>query len=61
MNVNGGKPNNVARSVMINMKGLIKSRICDRCDNIMEEMQPCHLKCFNCGAEMDCSEKGLTW
>ena len=47
--------------VSINMKDMIKSRMCDRCGETMKEIQPCHLKCFNCGAEMDCSEKGLVW
>jgi len=36
-------------------------KTCMKCFNYMEEIQPCHLKCFNCGAEMDCSDKGFVW
>ena len=38
-----------------------KNKMCDRCFGTMKEIQPCHLKCFNCGAEMDCSDKGFIW
>jgi hypothetical protein len=35
--------------------------ICMKCFDIMEEMSPCHLRCPNCGCEMDCSDKGGIW
>jgi hypothetical protein len=34
---------------------------CPRCGFKMKHLQPCHMMCPNCGAHMDCSEKGLTW
>jgi len=34
---------------------------CPRCGFEMKHMQACHMICPNCGAHMDCSEKGLTW
>ena len=57
----GGRTYNAVKDASTNMKDMIKSRMCDRCGETMKEIQPCHLKCFNCGAEMDCSEKGLVW
>jgi hypothetical protein len=27
----------------------------------MKNITACHLRCSNCGSEMDCSDKGLTW
>jgi hypothetical protein len=29
---------------------------CLRCGHEMKDIQPCHLKCFNCGSEIDCSD-----
>jgi Zn finger protein HypA/HybF involved in hydrogenase expression len=34
---------------------------CLRCGFEMKYMQACHMICPNCGAHLDCSEKGLTW
>ncbi|MCL5404287.1 MAG: hypothetical protein M1125_00385 [Candidatus Marsarchaeota archaeon] len=34
---------------------------CLLCGHSMLRMQACHLKCPNCGAEMDCSDKGFIW
>jgi predicted RNA-binding Zn-ribbon protein involved in translation (DUF1610 family) len=34
---------------------------CPRCGFEMKHMQACHMICPNCGAHLDCSEKGLTW
>jgi len=36
-------------------------KVCQICGYTMETIQPCHLRCPNCGATQDCSEKGLTW
>tara|TARA_R110002020_G_scaffold64430_4_gene170974 strand:+ start:7820 stop:7963 length:144 start_codon:yes stop_codon:yes gene_type:complete len=30
--------------------------ICPRCGTAMAKIQPCHEKCMNCGAEIDCSD-----
>ncbi len=38
-----------------------KQYVCIRCGFEMIEMTVCHLKCFRCGAEYDCSDKGLFW
>jgi len=35
--------------------------VCIRCGYEMTEMTVCHLKCFRCGAEHDCSDKGSFW
>ena len=35
--------------------------ICPRCAFEMGELSACHLRCTNCGAEMDCSDKGSVW
>ena len=35
--------------------------ICIRCGFNMIEISTCHLKCFNCGAEYDCTDKGIFW
>ena len=35
--------------------------VCPICNDSMKNIQPCHIKCFNCGAEMDCSDKGSVW
>ncbi len=34
---------------------------CPRCEFEMEELSACHLRCDNCGSEMDCSDKGSVW
>ena len=34
---------------------------CFICGHNMKSIQSCHLKCLNCGSEMDCSDKGWTW
>jgi len=36
-------------------------KTCMICDEDMSDITPCHLKCFNCGAEMDCTDKGFVW
>ena len=38
-----------------------KRYLCMRCGYEMTEMTVCHLKCFRCGAEHDCSDKGNFW
>jgi len=35
--------------------------ICIRCGFAMRELSVCHLKCFKCGSEYDCSDKGNFW
>src|SRR2546428_116104 len=32
---------------------------CPRCDKVMISMQSCHMISANCGAHLDCSDKGL--
>ncbi len=34
---------------------------CPRCEEKMTAMQSCHLICTNCGAHLDCSDKGTFW
>ena len=34
---------------------------CPVCGKIMTEIQACHLLCRNCGAVLDCSDKGVFW
>lgn len=34
---------------------------CERCNNEMDSLSACHLRCPNCGVEYDCSDKGSTW
>lgn len=34
---------------------------CIRCGFKMEELSVCHIKCFRCGAELTCSDKGNYW
>ncbi len=34
---------------------------CPRCNGKMTEVRTCHLRCGMCGAEYDCSDKGLLW
>jgi len=33
-----------------------QEEICPRCEKVMQELQTCHHRCFNCGAEVDCSD-----
>ncbi|MFZ1076809.1 MAG: hypothetical protein WAN47_05200 [Nitrosotalea sp.] len=40
------------------MKEQIK---CPRCERMMTSMQACHMICTNCGAHLDCSDKGSFW
>jgi len=42
-------------------KGETTSEVCEQCGFLMEELQPCHLRCPNCGSHMDCSDKGTVW
>jgi len=34
---------------------------CPRCNEIMLDVQACHLICPRCGSHMDCSDKGSVW
>lgn len=34
---------------------------CPRCGTKMDDMQACHMVCGNCGAHLDCSDKGSFW
>ncbi|MDQ2685379.1 MAG: hypothetical protein M3Y25_06010 [Thermoproteota archaeon] len=34
---------------------------CVRCGSLMGEISACHLRCFTCGAELTCSDKGNFW
>jgi len=34
---------------------------CERCGEEMKYLNACHLVCPNCGAHMDCSDKGSVW
>jgi transcription elongation factor Elf1 len=34
---------------------------CPRCNEVMSSLQACHLICKNCGAHLDCSDKGSYW
>ena len=34
---------------------------CPRCGNAMIDIQACHMLCCNCGAHLDCSDKGSYW
>ena len=43
------------------MKYNMKVITCFRCGYDMTQIQVCHLRCLNCGTEMDCSDKGLVW
>ena len=31
---------------------------CPKCESKMVDMQACHMFCPNCGAHLDCSDKG---
>ena len=34
---------------------------CPKCNEIMLDVQACHLICPRCGSHMDCSDKGSVW
>lgn len=34
---------------------------CPKCGFDMKKMTACHLICPNCGAHLDCSDKGSFW
>ena len=34
---------------------------CPICGHTMDRMQACHLHCNNCGAVLDCTDKGTFW
>jgi len=34
---------------------------CPRCEEVMLDVQTCHLLCPRCGGHMDCSDKGAVW
>ena len=41
---------------------IMKEKItCPKCENKMVDMQACHMFCPNCGAHLDCSDKGNYW
>ena len=33
-----------------------KTQQCPRCERDMADIQACHWRCTNCGAEIDCSD-----
>lgn len=35
--------------------------VCYRCEFTMKKLNACHLICSNCGAHLDCSDKGGVW
>ncbi len=35
--------------------------ICPKCNSEMQSIQICHMQCMNCGAHLDCSDKGNYW
>lgn len=38
------------------------NNVCLRCNyQTIVNIQVCHTKCFNCGYEQDCSDKGSVW
>ncbi len=37
------------------------TEMCPICDTIMTDLSSCHLQCRNCGAQLDCSDKGSYW
>jgi hypothetical protein len=51
----------IALATFEHLKKPKKVEICPNCDYDMVEIQPCHVMCFNCGAQMDCSDKGTIW
>lgn len=48
-------------SKLPNRQRMNNSEVCMICGFIMGEINVCHLRCDNCGAEMDCSDKGSVW
>ena len=34
---------------------------CPKCNEVMASLHACHLICKNCGAHLDCSDKGNYW
>lgn len=34
---------------------------CPKCNFKMKNMTACHMICPNCGAHLDCSDKGSVW
>ena len=48
-------------NILTNTNGTSTNEICDRCLHDMEEIQPCHLRCPNCGSHLDCTDKGSAW
>ena len=34
---------------------------CPKCNEVMLDVQACHLICPRCGSHMDCSDKGSVW
>tara|TARA_R110002124_G_scaffold61316_3_gene168085 strand:+ start:545 stop:808 length:264 start_codon:yes stop_codon:yes gene_type:complete len=44
-----------------NNKGNNKDIVCPRCEETMNKFTTCHMICPNCGAHLDCSDKGSFW
>ena len=44
--------------VILNMEEKVE---CPKCNEIMLDVQACHLICPRCGSHMDCSDKGSVW
>ena len=42
-------------------KGNNKDIVCPRCEETMNKFTTCHMICPNCGAHLDCSDKGSFW
>ena len=38
-----------------------KDIVCPRCEETMNKFTTCHMICPNCGAHLDCSDKGSFW
>ena len=48
--------------LIVNAKKLDpKQNKCIICGGKMIDIQVCHLRCENCGAVLDCSDKGSFW
>ena len=45
----------MSSSVLVKTRKEVREK-CLRCGFEMAELRVCHLKCFNCGAEEDCSD-----
>ena len=39
----------------------IEDIVCPRCETTMNKLTACHMICPNCGAHLDCSDKGSFW